>query len=252
MQRLRPHAHGEVFAHWSAALEALYTGSVREFEPDAEEAEFVGNLVGRDQVAEAAAATLVARCRSVAPARIASLAGELVDACRRGGRDAPGDLRVLLRHLRANTIGAGLAFWSAALHTRPEDVTAERIACLEEVLALLDFRVRLANDASGLMRSNGRDRDTGKLSTLGVLVPEGAVGAKRVESVMFALRAGHRLSRRVDQELETAIARLCGVWPEMAAAVARGWRIGVAMYAGSVHYTSASAAQAGATLSRAS
>ena len=118
-----------------------------------------------------------------------------------GQRAAEAELRVLLYLLDVNTIGAGLAFRTAALTIGRDDVPAEGPRALDEVLLLLDYRVRLANDLSDFEASSGADRDE-KTNACSLLLPGGTRGVEREAALMRAIGVVRRVARRIDEALD--------------------------------------------------
>src|SRR6185437_6078937 len=139
------------------------------------------------------------------------------------------ELRLLLYLLDVNTIGAGLALRTAALTFDARDVPTNGPAALDEVLPLLDYRVRLTNDLSDFLASFGRDHDQ-KTNACTLLVPGERSGVVRAAELMRAVGTVRRVTRFLDAALDRSIARLSTTWPAMAACVRRGRHIGVTTY----------------------
>jgi hypothetical protein len=149
------------------------------------------------------------------------------------------ELRVWLYLLDVNTIGAGLAIRSAVLTVARDDITTAALCALDETLPLLDFRIRLANDASGFVRDMGVDRDAGKRNACSLLVPDGATGVALAEAFMQAVRTIRHVCRILDGALDVSIEKLVAAWPEIGAWVSRSRKLGVSAYEAG-HYTTLS------------
>lgn len=226
--RLEDRAHVHLLRAWCAGATGLYEGSVREHLPEVTDNPLVELLV----TDRAAAHALMARYISQAPRAISARLAELFDACvKRPSRVAEVELelRVILYLIDVNTIGAGLAVRTAALTVDRAQVPAGGPQSLDEVLPLLDYRVRLANDLSDFVASFGHDRDN-KKNACSLLVPKEASGVGRAVALMRAVGVIRRVARFLDAALDESLTQLSTIWPAMATCVRRGRHIGVTTY----------------------
>jgi hypothetical protein len=140
----------------------------------------------------------------------------------------------------ASAVGAGLLFRTAALAAPAAHVTLPGVALLDETAALLDYHVRLGNDASGFLNTPGGDRDP-KENTCTILVPREASGVARAAATVHALATCRRLMGWLGDEVEGHIARTAEAWPSMGAILRRGVFVGRRVYEVG-HYTTVSRA----------
>ena len=158
------------------------------------------------------------------------------------GRDIARELRTLL-HLAevSSSIGAGLLFRTAALAAPSSSVPDGSIAVLEAAAKLLDYQVRLSNDASGFLGSPGGDRDA-KENACTILVPSSASGAAREAAIMRALATRLRLASWLGGQVGGQVDRVAAAWPSMGALFRRGALVGRRVYE-VAHYTTVTRAQ---------
>lgn len=228
-----------LFRQWLRALDDHYEASVREWSPAVVDNDLVRDVQAAGNSRKLAAETILARYVSGAPAAVGIRIWELVQICLAQASTAPKaalELRVWLYLVDVNTIGAGLAFRSAALCVPPSRVTSEGIAAFGRTLPLLDYRIRLANDASEFVKTMGRDRDAGKTNSCSLLVPEGMTGVARAGAIMQALPLLRSIGRWLDAALNVELDDLMSVWPDMGQWISRGRTIGVTAY-NEGHYT---------------
>ncbi|MDI1443561.1 hypothetical protein [Polyangium sp. 6x1] len=247
---LRDRASGALLRRWCGALSDHYAASVREYEQPVTDNPMVGKLVAAGEDSLRAARAILGHYAPLASPVMADRLARLVRICSdepTRAAEAARELRVLLYLLDVNTIGAGLAFRTAALTVPRDEVPLPGIFALDATLPLLDFRVRLANDRSGFVAAFGQDRDRGKKSACSLLVPEAAEAVDRAEALMRAVETIELVCRWLDAALDETIDALAAAWPEMGAAVRRGRKIGVKAYEVG-HYTSLSADQMSAVL----
>lgn len=237
-----PRAVEALVRQWLGALDAHYHDSVREWSSEVVDNPLVKEILRnrKDRVlSPEAAEALVSRYTSPAPAFVAERIRELVEVCcgaNAQAEEAALELRVWLYLLDVNTIGAGLAFRSAALTMTPDRVPQAGIAALNQTLPLLDYRIRLANDASGFVEANGTDRDEGKINSSALLLPRDWKGLARHIAVTRAVHIHRQICKRIDAALDAELDRLQNEWPEMGQWVARGRKLGVHAYEVG-HYT---------------
>jgi undecaprenyl pyrophosphate synthase len=135
----------------------------------------------------------------------------------------------------AEAVGAGLLYRAVALGAPRDAVDPRHIAALDQVALLLDQHFRLANDLAGFLASPGADRDD-KPTTCSILVPADLQGKARATAIVHAAAVVRRLSLRLGEALERAVAELGRCWPEMALLLQRGIFVGRRVYEAG-HYT---------------
>jgi len=234
-------ASHEVVRQWTRALDDHYAASVREWLPEVVANPLIADLCRSGGTKKRAMDAIRARYGQVAHATIASRIEELLRSCRQSGsprHPAVLELRLWMYLLDVNTIGAGLAFRTAALALVETRVPAGGLAALQQTISLLDMRIRLANDASGFFENLGQDRDQGKVNSCTLLISseserEGPVRAAVMQRARQIFRS---VCQQIDAQLDAAIAELAQQWPEMGQWVSRGRKIGVRTYEVG-HYT---------------
>jgi hypothetical protein len=221
-----------VAASFRAGLASLYAASLAEHRPG----------LGSDRLTEGAALAAVVEERfAAAPPCVAARARALVRSMAQGP-SAANELRTLL-HLAevSSSIGAGLLFRTAALAAPSSSVPDGSIAVLDAAAKLLDYQVRLSNDASGFLGSPGGDRDA-KENACTILVPSSASGAAREAAIMRALATRLRLASWLGGQVGGQVDRVAAAWPSMGALFRRGALVGRRVYE-VAHYTTVTRAQ---------
>lgn len=236
-------ASREAMRHWIAALDAHYVASVREWLPEVVDNPLVRDLQGFGTKKKRAMDTIRSQYVPMTHGLIATRIEELVHACRHSvtiEHPAWLELRLWMYLLEVNTIGAGLAFRTAAMALPEARVPTVGLAALQKTLPLLDMRIRLANDASGFFENAGQDRDEGKVNSYMLLISDECKGENggvfRAPVMQQAEQIFQSVCGRVDAQLDVEIAALARQWPEMGQWVARGRKIGVRAYEVG-HYT---------------
>lgn len=222
-----------LFRQWLRALDDHYDASVREWSSTVVDNRLVRDIQASEGPRMAAAETILRRYVSAAPSAVGIRIWELVQVCLNQAAEAPIaalELRVWLYLVDVNTIGAGLAFRSAALCFAPDCVTSDGIAALGRTLPLLDYRIRLANDASEFVKTMGRDHDEGKINSCVLLVPQAMTGVARAGAIMHALPLLRTICHWLDAALNTELDHLVSIWPAMGQWVTRGRKLGVNAY----------------------
>jgi len=239
-KQLQKDASQNLFTKWIRALGQHFVATAREYD------EAVTNNPLMQQWSKDSASAILERYVPAAPTPIAALLPQLLKSCLEeingNVKKARLELRVWLYLLDVNTIGAGLAFRTAALTIVPNKIPQGGASALDAVLPLLDYRVRLANDLSHFVSNGGRDRDEGKTNACSLLVPPRAQGKQRAEALMIAVRTITTIAKRLDVALDAEMVRLQMVWPEMATWLIRGRALGVRAYEVG-HYTTLSMEQ---------
>lgn len=234
-------ASQEVVRQWIRALDDHYAASVREWLPEVVANPLIGDLCRSGQAKKRALIAIQARNQEVPHAAIALRIEDLLRRCRQtvsARHPAVLELRLWMYLLDVNTIGAGLAFRTAALALSEARVPAGGLGALQQILPLLDMRIRLANDGSGFFENSGQDRDEGKINSCSILIASERErdGAVRPAVMQRTTRIFRSVCRQIDAQLDETITQLVQFWPEMGQWVLRGRKIGVRAYEVG-HYT---------------
>lgn len=236
-------ASREAIRQWIAALDAHYVASCREWLPEVVENPLIGDLQGMDETKKRAMETIRTRYAGMTHGLVATRIEELVAACGysvSSAHPALLELRLWMYLLEVNTIGAGLAFRTAAMALPETRVPAGGLEALQKTLPLLDMRIRLTNDWSGFFENAGRDRDEGKINSCALLISDErqgeSGGAFSAAVIQRATQIFQSVCGRIDTQLDAEISELRRQWPEMGQWVARGRKIGVHAYEVG-HYT---------------
>jgi hypothetical protein len=222
---LEPHrgvCHPAIEASFREGLESLYAASLAEH----------GAGIGAEQLTEGGRFD-----RS--PPLIAARARALAEG---GHPAAGGELRALAYLAEVGSaIGAGLLFRTAALAAPAASVPWQSVAALEAATTLLDYHVRLSNDASGFLDAPGGDRDP-KENACTILVPRSSTGVARAAAVVQALATCRRLAAFLAGEVGAHLERVAAAWPSMGVILRRGTFVGRRVYEVG-HYTTVSRAE---------
>lgn len=241
--RYAGHGSSDAMRQWIRALDDHYVASFREWLPEVVENPLIADLRGAGASKIHAMEVIRARYGQVDNVAIASRIDELLSFCRQSvvmGHPALLELRLWMYLLDVNTIGAGLAFRTAAMALAESRVPAQGLVALQKTLSLLDMRIRLANDASGFFENAGQDRDEGKVNSCSLLISDEREGENggvvRDLAIERAKQILGNVCGRIDAQLDAEILALTQQWPEMGQWVARGRKIGVRTYEVG-HYT---------------
>ena len=226
---------------WVRALDEHYAASVREWLPEVVDSPLLRDLQGRGETKKSAMNRVRTHYGQKTQPMIALRIEELLQSCGQqitASHPALLELRLWMYLMDVNTIGAGLAFRTAALALTEARVPEGAFAVFQRTLSLLDMRIRLANDASGFFENAGRDRDEGKVNSCTLLISQERErnGAVRASVMNRAIQIYRGVCQRIDTELDSELAELAAQWPEMGQWVTRGRKIGVRAYEVG-HYT---------------
>jgi hypothetical protein len=228
-----------ICAQWYRALDAHYDASVREWSAEVIDNVLIRALCEAPEKKRLTMSSIRMHYGNAAHPAITSRIEDLLRACSvSASMEDPAllELRLWLYLLDVNTIGAGLAFRTAALTVPEAHIPALGLETFEETLPLLDMRIRLANDASGFFEGKGEDRDEGKINSCALLLAKNNRGELSAAARNRAAHLFHNVCARLDAVLDSEITDLNRHWPEMGLAVVRGRKLGVRVYEVS-HYT---------------
>jgi undecaprenyl pyrophosphate synthase len=245
VMRYQRHCRPLALELFRASVKKLYAASVAEYDPEVTDNPLVPPLGAGMPPTKEAASIIEARYGSIAPPCVAARLREILARPAEDPRELAAqrrELAVLLYLIdAADAIGAGLLFRTAALATPAEHVTDEMIGATDALGALLDYRVRIANDLSGFLDFRSGDRDA-KKNSCSILIPSASSGALRGAAVVDAVTTCRQIAAWLEQEIARETRSLAASFRYMAMLVRRGMFVGGQVYA-TAHYTTLSREQ---------
>ncbi|MCC6556971.1 MAG: hypothetical protein IT372_28805 [Polyangiaceae bacterium] len=233
-ERLRsdrePVAHPRVIRGFFQAIAELYAANLRELDTATRRREVERTLRGEARSSPVSTTSPPGGIPAPMLSRSSVTAGEpgLHDA--RLELAALNDLHSTRASIAAGAVCRALAMMVPASMMRPDAIDLH-----ERVAVLMDYRFRLANDLASLTDSTGGDRDH-KENTWTVLVPVDAAGREREVAVARSIAACQTVLKRLDVELDRALAEQAGATPRLARLVSRAVHFGRRAYSGK-HYS---------------